>query len=83
MGERCYTRAYYLGAAGSTIVSGNSSCDGLYVSDAQNGVLLASHRLFHGRRHPSLYVQSLRGHPTRKNMAAVLVCYRRPEPYEV
>ncbi len=84
VGERCYTRAYYLGAAGSTIVSGNSSCDGLYVSDAQNGALLASHRLFHGRRHPSLYVQSLRGHPTRKNMAAVLVCYRyAPEPYEI
>eukprot|EP00466_Bigelowiella_natans_P020454 jgi/Bigna1/73413/fgenesh1_pg.24_\ len=78
-----YTRSYYT-ASGNSIISGSSNDDHLYLCDAATGRLSYAPRIYPRKRHPSLFIQSLRGHPTLEHIHAVLVCYRQmSDPYEI
>jgi len=78
-----YTRSYY-SASGESIISGSSNDDHLHFCDASSGRLYHSPRMHYAKRHPSLFIQSLRGHPRLEHIQGVLVCYRQAiKPYEL
>ncbi|GAB5358106.1 hypothetical protein AAMO2058_000430200 [Amorphochlora amoebiformis] len=78
-----YSRAYYT-ASGENILIGSSNESSLHLCDAFTGSLLRSTELYHGQRGPSMYVQSLRGHPVVEGKVGVLVSYRyKPDPFEI
>jgi len=78
-----YTRSYYANG-GDLVVSGSSNDDVVHICCSSTGKIINSIRMYEGRRHPNLYIQSLRGNPIESNRFGVLVCYRYSNtPYEV
>eukprot|EP01083_Nonionella_stella_P190406 705183_1 len=73
-----YTRSYYT-HDGNSVLTGSAGEDILRQCDSVTGEVISSARLFEGRTHPSLFVQSLRGNPTDSSRCGVLVCYRHFE----
>lgn len=81
--EDNFTRAYYT-ASGAKILSGSSEEQVVRLHCALTGQLVEEAEMYPGRRHPSLYIQSLRGDPFQENKFSVLVNYRDPTyPLEI
>ena len=60
-----YTRAYYMND-GDRIISGSSEEQTVRIHCAHTGSLLHSAQMYPGRKHESLYIQSLRGDPHQR-----------------
>ncbi|CAM9761535.1 unnamed protein product, partial [Choristocarpus tenellus] len=70
-----FTRSYYT-SSGRLILSGSSEEQTVRLHCAQTGNLIHSAEMYPGRKHSSLYVQSLRGDPHHDFQFSVLVNYR-------
>lgn len=70
-----YTRAYYADG-GASVVAGSSEEGVVRVNSAHTGEPLRTISLLDGRQGAGVYVQSLRGHPTRTGHVGVITCYR-------
>ncbi|CAM9662216.1 unnamed protein product [Scytosiphon promiscuus] len=70
-----FTRSYYT-SSGRLILSGSSEEQTVRLYCAQTGRLIHSAEMYPGRKHGSLYVQSLRGDPHHDFQFSVLVNYR-------
>eukprot|EP01041_Mallomonas_annulata_P005868 gene5868-11855_t len=70
-----YTRSYY-NASGSLVFSGGAEESHVNVFNAFTGELTSRCEMYPGRKHRSLYIQSLRGDPHRDDSLCVLANYR-------
>ncbi|CAM9810480.1 unnamed protein product [Chrysoparadoxa australica] len=70
-----FTRAYYT-SSGKMILSGSSEEQTIRLHCSSTGKLIHSSDMYPGRKHRSLYIQSLRGDPHSDYLFSVLVNYR-------